>query len=147
MNRNKKIANATRITYDNIQFKSKLEAMCYKTLKEHGIKAEYEKETFVLSPKLKPKIPFYTRGVKTPFHLHMRVIPELTYTPDFTFNYNNRHVIIEMKGFSNDTYPVKRNLFRKLINNKPGVVFFEIRSKSELLKAIKIIKQDTNESI
>ena len=37
MSINKKIKNATQNTYDNIQFKSRLETIIYKTLKENGI--------------------------------------------------------------------------------------------------------------
>ena len=66
----------------------------------------------------------------------------MTYTPDFTFNYNGRLIIIEAKGKENDTYPLKRKLFRGLLegqtNDNP--LFFEIYTQKQLLQAIEIIK-------
>ena len=43
---NKKIRNATPLTYDGITFRSKLEAFTYKKLLEVGIRPEYENEKF-----------------------------------------------------------------------------------------------------
>ena len=74
----------------------------------------------------------------------MSPIPAITYTPDFTFEYNGILVIMEIKGFENDVFPVKRNLFRKLLETyDTPCMFFEIRTKRELLEAINIIMQES----
>lgn len=65
----------------------------------------------------------------------------MTYTPDFTFNYNGRLIIIEAKGKENDTYPIKKKLFRGVLETLPNnPMFFEIFNKKQLLQAIEIIK-------
>ena len=43
---NKKVRNATPLVYDGIQFRSKLEAYCYKKLIQNNIKADYEKNKY-----------------------------------------------------------------------------------------------------
>ena len=42
---NVKVKNATRVEYDGIKFRSKLEAKTYQRLKEEGFNFEYEVET------------------------------------------------------------------------------------------------------
>ena len=139
---NKKIKNATENTSSGITFKSKLEATIYKTLKEYGFKPQYEKVTFEFVPNLRPTIPFFKRIGKT-FGLDMKPLRPITYTPDFTFTHNKILIIVEAKGFENDVYPVKRNLFRRhLEKQKKPSLFFEVRTKKELLEAIKIIKME-----
>lgn len=140
---NKKIKNATKTTLSGVEFKSHLEATIYKTLTEKGITPLYEKKTFVFVPKLRPTIPFFNRISKV-FGLDMKPLQPITYTPDFTFEYNGILVIIEAKGFENDVYPVKRNLFRRYLEdlNTPSI-FFEVRTKKELLEAINIISMES----
>ena len=54
--------------------------------------------------------------------------------------------VVEIKGFPNDVYPVKRKLFRNLLehlqeeNLELKYIFFEIKSIRELKKAIQIIR-------
>lgn len=144
---NRKIRNASKHTYNNIEFKSALEVTVYKTLLQEGFNPMYEEITYTLQEKFKPTIPFYTRkrGV---LKLDNTAIREMTYTPDFHIQINeNFMVIIEVKGFQNDVYPVKKKLFREkletVISKLYGkVMFFEIYSKRDLLKAIEIIKNE-----
>ena len=138
---NKKILNATPVDFQDIHFKSTIEKTIYKALIQQGITPLYEGFTYTLSPDLRPqKVPYYTRrkerGVpQTKLCLEMSPIDPITYTPDFTFMLNGIFVIIEVKGFVNDTYPLKRNLFRKYLENDDGpVMYFEVRSKKELLR-------------
>lgn len=140
---NKKIKNASKIKFSGIEFKSHLEALIYKTLIENGITPTYEGRTFEFVPRLRPTIPFFKRIQKV-FGLEMKPLQPITYTPDFTFKYNDILVIIEAKGIENDVYPVKRNLFRRYLEtlNIP-VIFFEVRTKKEVLEAIKIIKMES----
>lgn len=140
---NKKIKNATSKVLDGIQFKSRLEASIYKTLKEHGIEASYEKVTFEFVPRLRPTVPFFNR-IKKLFGLEMKPLHPITYTPDFTFDYKDMLIIIEAKGFENDVYPVKKNLFRRHLEDmEKYTMYFEIRTKKELLEALRIIKMET----
>lgn len=142
---NRKIANATPTEYKGISFKSLIEARIYKALLEVGITPEYEKYTYVLSPKAKTTVPFYNRTPKKGFHLINRNVSAITYTPDFTFTLNGLFVIIEVKGRENDVFPFKRNLFRKLLETFDyPVMFFEIRSKKELMQSLEVIKKHTN---
>lgn len=137
---NKKVINASPTKYRGIQFKSRLEVLVFKTLIENGIIPRYEKDTFILSPKVKSKVPFYNRTKVRGFHLMPPTIAQITYTPDFVFNYKGIMVIIEAKGKENDTFPIKKNLFRKLLETFKGkIIFFEVRSKKELLQALKIL--------
>lgn len=142
---NKKIKNAKEIVYDGYLFKSLLEKTVYVTLIQQGIKPLYEGITFELSPSLRPTKPFYCRTSNTPFHYKMDSLSKITYTPDFTFTYNDIFVIIEVKGFANDTYAIKKNLFRKYLESyKTPVMFFEVKSKGELLQALNILKEETD---
>lgn len=140
---NKKVKNATVIEYNGIAFKSKLEAAFYRILLQAGFEPQYERRTYLLWEGCKPTVPFYTKNRKTKLlKLDKTKLRNMTYTPDFTFNYNGRLIIIEAKGKENDTYPLKRKLFRRLLegctNDNP--LFFEVFTQKQLLQAIEIIK-------
>lgn len=140
---NKKIKNANSRIYDGISFKSAMEVTIYKALKEQGINPDYEANTFILSDKVRPTVPFYNRTGSGGFHLISEPISKVTYTPDFTFTLNGIFVIIEVKGFENDVFPLKRNLFRKLLETMSyPVMYFEVRTKKELLQSLEIIKME-----
>lgn len=138
---NKKIKNATPCVVQDIQFKSKIEGNVYKWLKELGIDAEYEKTTYTLSPQCRPTCPYYTRHKKG-FIIDMKPLSKVTYTPDFIFTLNGIQVILEVKGIVNDVYPLKKNLFRKELEKYDNVFYFEIRSKKELIEALRIIRAE-----
>lgn len=141
---NKKVKNATPTFYDNIHFKSRLEVTVYKTLKDVGVEPAYESYTISLSESIRPSVPFYT-GKNGVFKLDSKPVGKITYTPDFTFNKNGIFVIIEVKGRYNDVYPVKKNLVRKKLEEMQNcpVMFFEVKSKTEILKALKLIDMET----
>lgn len=142
---NKKIINATKNSYKNIEFKSILEQRLYRTMVDAGFKPKYEKKKFVLQKGFRPTKPFYTEDRKHNLVLSKTKLQEITYTPDFTFEYNGILVIVEAKGFINDVYPVKRKLFRKMLERmRKPVLFFEIYSKRQMLAAIDIIKATAN---
>lgn len=138
---NKKIKNATPLTYNGIAFKSKLEVTCYKTLREYGFKPLYEGKKFVLWEGFKPTVAFYNRSPKKKeLVLDNRKIKDITYCPDFTFKAGSTLIIIECKGLENDVFPVKKKLFRSLLEEIKDTMYFEIRTKKELITAIHIIK-------
>ena len=140
---NRKIKNATPTSFDGIEFKSKLECSFYKTIKEEGLDVDYEPVTFTLFRGFKPTVPFYNRGKRSRiFKLNMKEVRPITYTPDFIVTHNDKGFIIEVKGIENDTYPLKRKMFRKYLEDMgdPYVAFFEIHTKKELLEVIDKIK-------
>lgn len=139
---NKKIINASPLEYDGIPFKSKLEKMAYQTLKEQGFPVLYEPKKFIIWEGFRPNVPFYNKDASTRMlKMDSKKVIDISYTPDLMFEYNNHLIIIEMKGFENNTYPLKKKIFRKwLESNYPNSIYFEIFTKKQLLQAIDIIK-------
>ena len=143
MAENKKIKNASPLEYEGIHFKSKLEKMAYQTLRENGLPVEYEPKKFIIWEGFKPTVPFYNKDTKTRMlKLENKKIINITYSPDFVFDYHDYQVIIESKGLENDLFPMKKKIFRKwLEEHEPKSIYFEIYTKRQLLQAIEIIKQ------
>lgn len=142
---NKKIKNATICVYDKITFKSKLEVMAYKTLKDAGLNPLYEAKKFIVMEGFRPTVPFYRENNSKQLVQDNQKIRDITYTPDFLVVYKNVVAFVEMKGQLNDSYPIKRKMFRKLLEDNykdSDVFYFEIKNKRELLSAIKIIKNE-----
>ena len=139
---NKKIINASPLEYDGISFKSKLEKMAYQTLKEQGFPVLYEPKKFIIWEGFRPNVPFYNKDASTRMlKMDSKKVIDISYTPDLMFEYNNHLIIIEMKGFENNTYSLKKKIFRKwLESNYPNSIYFEIFTKKQLLQAIDIIK-------
>lgn len=138
---NKKIKNAKESIYNGITFKSKLEESFYKTLVLNGLNPQYEQLKFILVEGFYPTIPFYNRSKSKQFKLDMSKIRDITYTPDFTIFKDDTLFIIEAKGIENDTYPLKKKLFRKYLESwTTPSVYFEVHTKRELLQVIDIIK-------
>ena len=141
MAENKKIKNARESVFNGITFKSKLEESFYKTLKAANLDPNYELMNFILIDGFRPTVPFYNRSKSKVFRLDMSKVRDITYTPDFTLLYNDTLFIIEAKGIENDTYPLKKKLFRRLLESmKVPCVYFEVHTKRELLEVIDIIK-------
>lgn len=149
MRANKKIINATPNQLDSIKFKSRSEALCYKRLIESGFSPKYEEESFLLFNTYKLRdssLLVFIGDVKSKtLERFDKTLRKSVYTPDFTFDFNGYHIIIEVKGYPNDTYPFKRKIFltnlgKGLYNIQQPVVFMEIHSTKELIQAIEIIK-------
>ena len=154
MGENKKIKNATPTITDNgIQMKSKTEVMIYKALRELGFNPEYEGETFTYWDGGYPKTDFYdmhTNRNKPEFYRHLRhnakKLIAMRYTPDFIFMYENIKVIIEVKGWENDQFAIRKKLFRKYLDTLPyPVVYAEIFTKRQLLEFIKNLEENKEE--
>lgn len=92
---NRKIKNATKVEFDWIKFDSKLELYCYKALREAKIPFELKKK-FVSVEK---------------FRYMWESIREIAHYPDF-FLYDH-NIILDTKGFANDTYPIKTKILKK----------------------------------
>ena len=139
---NKKIRGATSLVSDGISFKSQLEVVIYKELLRAGFNPKYEERKFVIWEGIKPTKPFYNRDIQTKMlKLDMGKMRDITYTPDFTFEYNDYFIIIEAKGYENDTFPIKKKMFRKILESYNKALYFEIFTKKQLVDAIKIIKE------
>lgn len=157
---NRKIRGATVCKAGRISFKSKLEMRAYGLLKQLGLKPLYERKVFELIEPFESATPFYDKetdaqrrrriadGDKEKGRLlarKSRKAQATRYTPDFYFRYKDVDVYIETKGFENDVFPVKRKLFRRLLDRileKTGrkSVFFEIHTLRQLEQAINILK-------
>jgi predicted nuclease of restriction endonuclease-like RecB superfamily len=139
---NKKIKNATAISKYNIQFKSKIEARVYELLLQAGFNPEYETKTLILWEGFKPTVPYYKRTKAFLNQLEAAKVRDITYTPDFFLHHNGLDVFIEVKGFINDVFPMKKKLFKKYLETygKP-VMVFEITTLRQLQDAITKIKQ------
>lgn len=151
---NKKIKNANPKQFNNIQFKSTLEVSVYKTLLQEGFNPEYEKTTFTIWKGSSEYVKFYTKNVYKRKNKHINVCSEtliednrplndITYTPDFIFNYENKTIIVEVKGFQNDVYPYKMKMFRDYLsqNTYPNShIIWEIFNLKQLKECINLLK-------
>lgn len=120
---NKKIKNATPTIYKGVQYRSKLEVRFAMMLDAEKIPFAYEEETWVVLDK-------QTYMGKT--------IRCVTYTPDFIIG----NVVVEIKGFRNDVFPLKRKLIIKFINeNRPDTLFFEAKTVADMRIVVDFIKR------
>ena len=115
---NKKVQNATPNVYNGIKFRSKLETYTYKKLEQAKINAVYEMHRFGLIPA------FTFLGKK---------IRAMTYLPDFVGD----NFIIECKGFSTDTWPLREKLFKyKLFLTNDNRHFYVVHNQKEVDECI-----------
>ena len=143
---NRKVLNATHVEVDGIQMKSKIERTIYLALKELGITPQYEGETFVYWKDRKPKTLFYDRSSKRQLRLNMKKLISIKYTPDFVFMYDGIKVIIEVKGWENDSFPLRKKLFRGYLDTLPyPVVYAEIFTKKQLLEFMEVLQTKAQE--
>lgn len=145
--KNKKVKNATPMSYEGIEFKSRLEVTAYKVFKEAGFNIQYEPCKYVLWRGFKPTIPFYNRKKAskksniTGLKLDNKKLLDTTYTPDFQFRYKGYLIIIEAKGLETNEFLIKKKLFRRYLeDNIPNSIFFEVFSKTHIQQALEIIK-------
>lgn len=153
MGYNKKVRNATKLNYDNLQFDSKLELFCYKYFKDNNITLKRESVKIQLLPGFTSKVKLFLpqkRTTKTKSaqllkeFANKKIVP-ITYTPDFVLHKNNIVCIIEVKGKPNDVYPYKRKLLLHLLthNNSSDkeYYFFEPHSQTQIKQMFNIINE------
>lgn len=138
--KNKKILNAEECTFNDKKFKSKLERSAYMVFRSLGIDVEYELEPYVLLEGWCPKVKTIIHGDdnKTKKGSNKKIM-DWKYTPDFVFTKNDKKYFVEMKGFGNDTLPLKRKMFIKYLENNfdPDTVeYWEVYSITELRKLL-----------
>lgn len=144
---NKKIQNAVATTYNNIDFKSKLEVSCYKKLEASGLSFKYESDKIVLweGENIKNILVYEPNLAKQliPRKVGHKLI-NITYTPDFKVLYKNYVIYFDVKGHINDVYPIKKKMFIQLLNKTSTAerkfMFFEPHTVKQMLQAITIIK-------
>lgn len=148
---NKKVRNARKVEYANIQFDSKLEVYCYKKLKEANLKFEYTEHRYVLVDEFKFIGNSYemrkTKAGKT-FKPVTNNIRQMTYTPDFVgiYPHSKRKFIIETKGQPNDQFSLRWKFFKKYItDNNIDADLFVPRNHTQIDEAVNIIKTYKNE--
>ena len=115
--------NGTKIEYNGIKFRSKLEAYCYKKLKEANIYAEYEQHRYTLLPS---------------FKFDNKTIRAITYLPDFV----GKNFVIECKGYANESFPLREKLFKYyLTKNEPHMQYFLVKTQKQIDALIDKLKQ------
>lgn len=120
--------------------KSILEGNMYDFLKKHGIIAEYEPESFVLWTGGPTKTPFYNAN-KGHLRCFKADLEDITYTPDFRFNYMGITVYVETKGHEDGKFPIRKKLFRRYLDEKvPNSMYFEIHSTMQMKDMMEILE-------
>jgi predicted nuclease of restriction endonuclease-like RecB superfamily len=119
-----------------------MEARVYQILVSEGFNPEYESKTILLWEGFTPTVPYYKKTKRALNCLEKVKVRNITYTPDFYFKYNDVDVYIEVKGFVNDTFPIKKKMFRKYLETQPTrAIVFEIYTLTQLKDAITKIRQ------
>lgn len=142
---NKKVQNATPLTYYGIKFKSKLELHCYKKLKEANIKFQYEKVKFEIVPGFvfqNESIELFKRKGERFFGKQNNKIRPITYTPDFVGYYpgTDKMFVIETKGNPNDAFPIRWKLFKRYLHtSKSDYDLYMPRNQKLTLQTIELI--------
>lgn len=150
MENNKKIKGATSIIYKGITFRSILECSCYKKLEISGFDFSYESEKIILweGVKLQNTILYAPKKLKPGkygklLETQTRALLNTTYTPDFIVTKGDYKIYFDVKGKENDTYPIKRKMFLKHLeerNDGINYIFFEPHNIRQMLQSIEIIK-------
>ena len=134
-----KVKNAKKITYNNIEFQSQLELYCYKKLEELNIPVEYEETTFTIFDSFVYSHDCY-EGTYLKLSKRASKIRAITYTPDFVDP--NGKWIIETKGYSNESFPLRWKLFKLwLTNNKIGKTLYKPQNQKEVDQTMILIKE------
>ena len=113
--RKKGPVQSKKVTADGIQFASGLEKYMYLALKQAGIPALYEGQTFELIESFDFPFECYERcanGKGVYKNRGNRKILNMKYTPDFV----GKGFIIECKGRANESFPLRSALLTGLVS-------------------------------
>jgi len=128
-----------KVVYDGITFASGLEKYMYKALKEAGISADYESQSFELLPSFTFKndcIERQSNGKGDFINRGNKKVLNLKYTPDFI----GSDFIIETKGRANDSFPLRWKLFKYLMTLMcDNRTLYKPQSQKECDETIKLI--------
>lgn len=120
---NQKVRNATKVEFDGIKFDSKFELFFYKKCKEHNVNIQL-KPKYLLLPK---------------FEYNNEKFREMAMFPDFyLIDYD---IIVETKGFPNETFPLKHKLlmYHLLINSSKST-YVILKTQKEVIKFFNNLK-------
>lgn len=153
---NKKVKNATKLSYNNLVFDSKLELYCFKRLVDEKIDFYYQHECnkIELLPKEKLNFNCYEpkKGNKSIVLTNYLQRP-MTWSVDFVstniqdLTINNYLWFIETKGFKTDAFKHKYKLFKSqtnmLLKALPNldIDIFLPRSQYQVEECINMIKE------
>ena len=117
--------------------------MCLHRLLKEGLSPSYEPFKFVIINSFKlNNTTVYQPNTKKQLAQVKETIREITYTPDFYLKYKGYDIFIETKGMPNETYPLKKKLFLKYLEESgSNVLFFEPHNSVQITEVINIIKQ------
>jgi hypothetical protein len=137
--RSTRVRNARPKEIDGINFRSLLEAFCYRKLKEAGIKNDYEKHKFVLLEGFHyPEQRLEDNGKTGYKDKKTHKVRDITYTPDFVDPQGRW--IIECKGYANERFPLKWKMFMKQMAEKDNPpALFVPRNQNQVLTTIEAI--------
>jgi hypothetical protein len=128
-----------KVVYDGITFASGLEKYMYKALKEAGISADYESQSFELLPSFTFKndcVERQSNGKGDFVNRGNKKVLNLKYTPDFI----GIDFIIETKGRANDSFPLRWKLFKYLMTLMcDNRTLYKPQSQKECDETIKLI--------
>lgn len=120
---NKKIRNVHPKEFNGILYRSTLEARVAKFLTENHIDFKYEEVKLTLLPSIR---------------YNNELLREVHYTPDFICG----DYIIEVKGYPNDTWSLKKKLLISLIAS--GEISYKFREVHSILELKKVINEMNN---
>ncbi len=137
----KSIVKKKKVKYDGTDFDSYLEAYMYKILKANDISFKYNTISYTLVDGFLFQNNSYERQVNGKGEFKDRgnaKIRPITYKPDFIVG--NEDFIIETKGWSNDTFPMRWKLFKKMIfdENKNSIIL-KPQTKKECDESLNLI--------
>lgn len=134
-------SNAIGVSYDGIDFKSKIERSMYRLLKINGLETNYEKENFILEESFTFPNVCWERQMNGKGDFSEKTnskINQIKYTPDFT----GKDFIIEVKGWASPRFAVVWRLFKKhLFNTKDNRMLFKPQSLKDCTEVVELIKQ------
>ena len=134
-----KVAHKKTIV-DGIEFDSKLESQCYPYLRDWqnaGIISNLELQPlYLLIPPFKNT--FYNGKTRK---ISSAQIHKMEYTPDYQFDFvfdnETYKVVIESKGYPNESYPLRKKIF---LDRYRDIIFLDIRKSSDYQNIISIVK-------
>jgi len=113
--------NRKKTEANGILFDSKLEADYYEILLERAERGEITE--IVLQPPFELVEPFELRGKK---------IRGMRYTPDFSYYEDGQYNVVECKGFTTESYRMRRKLFLLLFGE--DCIFHQVSRKYKTWK-------------
>jgi hypothetical protein len=132
-------------SFKGVAYKSGLEKNMAMLLHEAGIDFEYEPKTFEIVESFKFDFDCYERqanGKGDMINRGRKKVQGIKYTPDFI----GKGFIIETKGYSNETFPLRWKLFKKMLTENVGniapLTIYKPQKLSECEEVIKLIKQN-----